>query len=110
MDTKDIVQSLLGAAALIVAAASARLAIKTLKFNARTKSAEFLLTLHKAFFVEDTYKTVRQTIDDNTEASKTEVARYLREQPPEFTDFLNFFELMTYLSFQRTLKRSQASP
>jgi hypothetical protein len=58
--------------------------------STRTKAAEFLTQLHKDFFVEETYKEVRTAIDDNTDAARETVKRYIKDQPAEFADFLNF--------------------
>lgn len=107
MDTKDVIQTCVAFGALFVAAGSARVAIRTLKFNARTKSAEFLLTLHKAFFVEDQYKIVREKLDSDSPEDLAAQREYVTTEPAAFTDFLNFFELITFLSFTKTLKKKQ---
>jgi hypothetical protein len=62
--------------------------------NVQTKRAEFIYKLHTDFFVSATYKKVRSVLDSE---DKEERERYVTEEPEEFTDFLNFFELVAYL-------------
>ena len=77
--------------------------IGTYKFNARTKVAEFLLQLHQSFFLEKTYSSMRDSIDDASEAGREAIARIVEKESPEFTDFLNFFELVVYMHVRGTL-------
>ena len=107
MGPKDIAQLLVAFFALVVATGTAQVAINTFRFNARTKRAEFLLALHKAFFVDEGYKRVRDVLDGDTEADHNERLRFVTTEPSEFTDFLNFFELVIYMSVTKVLKRGQ---
>ena len=81
---------------LLIASAGASAALVTYRRNAKTKRAEFLTSLHKSFFVEETYKRVREVLDDDSPAAETAREKMVAEQPAAFTDFLNFFELIAY--------------
>ena len=50
------------AATLLVAIVVASIALVTYRRNAKTKRAEFLTSLHKSFFVEETYKRTREVL------------------------------------------------
>ena len=95
--------SVLGAVSIIIAGVSAIAAIKTYRKNARTKEAEFIYQLHRAFFVDGTYSEVREDIDDHAESATATVDRLVLTESGEFTDFLNFFELTAYFESCGTL-------
>jgi hypothetical protein len=95
--------SVLGAISVIIALVSAAAAIKTYRKNARTKEAEFVYQLHRAFFVDGTYSEVREDIDSNTESATATVDRLVLAESGKFTDFLNFFELTAYFESCDTL-------
>jgi hypothetical protein len=76
----------------IVATASAIVAIGTYKKNARTKEAEFISQLHRSFFVDETYKKIRYTLDDDKEPAAARIDRLVLAESASFTDFLNFFK------------------
>ncbi len=77
----------------------------TFKKNARTRKAEFILELHTAFFVDENkkYRDVRRKLDSEGIEADKERASLVAEEPEEFTDFLNFFELVSYLYKQKHL-------
>ena len=90
---KDTVTLLVGGAAALIAA-------RGYKSNAQTRRAEFICRLHKSFFEDKTYRKVRQALDlDDEEA----IAAFVIEESDDFTDFLNFFELVAYLRRQKNL-------
>jgi len=72
--------------------------------NANTKRAEFLLLLHKAFFVDTTYKPLRDLLDNPSESDVDKLRSHIQEETAELTDFLNFFELIAYFESCRTLR------
>ncbi len=73
--------------------------------NSKTKTAEFLMTLHKAFFAESTYQQMKMLLDCDGVAEEGKLEAMVQTEPPEFTDFLNFFELVAYLDSVGTLAR-----
>ena len=87
-------------ATFVVASIAALVAAFSYRRNTKTRRAEFLCQLHKAFFEEKTYKDVRRTLDS---ASGLAVAAFVAGESDEFTDFLNFFELVAYLRRQNNL-------
>jgi len=86
-----------------IATVSATLAIKTYRKNARTKEAEFISQLHRSFFVDTTYKKIRDTLDEDKEPTAAKIDRLVSVESGEFTDFLNFFELAAYFESCGTL-------
>ncbi len=65
------------------------------------------MALHQAFFVAETYKKVRNSLDDRSGPARRELTRYINEEPYEFTDFLNFFELVAFMRREGTLSEAQ---
>ncbi|QHN04919.1 hypothetical protein FTO74_17285 [Granulicella sp. WH15] len=82
---------------LIVAATAAAFGLRTYAANATTRRAEFLVDLHRSFFVEDKYRKIREILDSETDEAKREQARLILDEPEEFIEFLNYFELVAYL-------------
>ncbi len=82
---------------LLIGAVAAAFGLYNYIKNVQTKRAEFIYKLHTDFFVSQTYKEVRSILDSDDESSGEERERYIAEEPEEFTDFLNFFELVAYL-------------
>jgi hypothetical protein len=82
---------------LAITASGAWFGLRTYATNALTRRAEFLVDLHKDFFVEEKYRPIRQVLDSETERAVQERVRLIREEPENFIEFLNFFELVAYL-------------
>lgn len=76
--------------------------------NSLTKRAEFVLSLHKSFFIDETYKKYRELLDCNGHKENEELRAAVAEESAEFTNFLNFFELIAYLVESETLKTTDA--
>jgi len=95
---------LIGAFSACLGAISAAFAALTYRRNANTKRAEFLLQLHKAFFVDPTYKSIRDLLDKPSESDTEKLHRHIQEETAELTDFLNFFELIAYFESCHTLR------
>jgi hypothetical protein len=81
------------------------LALRTFRHGARTKAAEFLSRLHQQFFVEKTYKKIRAILDDDSQSATDALHRLVIDETADFTDFLNFFELVACMGHCRTLSR-----
>jgi hypothetical protein len=86
-----------------IACISVIVAVKTYRKSVRTKEAEFISQLHLDFFVEKTYKKIRDILDDDQEAASTIIDRLVKAESADFTDFLNFFELAAYFESCDTL-------
>ena len=91
-------------AAIVIALVSAFAALLTYRRNSQTKRAEFLLELHKSFFVDETYKPLRTLMDDSDSLAQQKLQSEIAKESPEFTDFLNFFELIAYFRSSKTLR------
>jgi hypothetical protein len=78
---------------LVIALAAAVIAALGYLKNANTKRAEFLRDLHKSFFEDSKYDTMRRKLDNATESERTAI---VREESEGSTRFLNFFELVAY--------------
>ena len=89
----------------LVALGTAGFAVFTYFRNSRTKAAEFLLTLHKTFFVDSTYQAMKTLLDCDGVEEEAKLKAAVDAETAEFTDFLNFFELVAYLDSIETLDR-----
>lgn len=98
--TTDLLIQGLGA---FLGASAAVAAALTYRRNARTKAAEFLLSLHKTFFVDETYKSMKKLLDSEGDADQSKLTEVIAKETVEFTDFLNFFELIAYFAEIKTL-------
>jgi hypothetical protein len=65
----------------------------------RTKWAE---SLYSRFFEKKELKEIREVLD--CKPGSPEVATLVTKESPEFTDYLNFFELVAYLEESKQLK------
>lgn len=82
---------------LCVATLAAIFAVLTYRKNAKTRRAEFLVQLHKAFFVEEKYQNIRRVLDSADESAGSDLFRLIDEESEELIDFLKFFEFNAYL-------------
>ena len=89
----------------VVAAVSAVFAIRTYRQTYKTKRAEFLLQLHKSFFVDPTYKDMRDLLDESGDDASVRLHDAISDESSELTDFLNLFELIAYFENRGTLRR-----
>ncbi len=51
---------------------------------------------------------MKRLLDCDSPVEEAELAAKVADEDPEFTDFLNFFELVAYLTAIRTLSRGDA--
>jgi hypothetical protein len=82
-------------ATLAIGATTAFVGLKTYMENATTRRLEFLVDLHKTFFTQDRYKSVRMILDSDEEGTNKR-ANLVLEEPEEFIEYLNLFELVAY--------------
>jgi hypothetical protein len=106
---KEQLEVLVHALAVVVAIGSAAIGLYTYWRSTRTKAAEFLLELHKSFFVDDTYKAIRDVLDDDSESASADVSLLVSEEPAVFIDFLNFFELVAYMGKEKMISGRDVS-
>lgn len=87
-----------------VATAAASVAAFTYRTNSRRERAKWAVQLYEKFFEEGRYKAVRELLD--CEANATDVADAVREEDSDFTDYLNFFEMVMALVETRQLSKA----
>lgn len=68
----------------------------TLTRSARLERARWAVQLYNEFFVKSTHENYRKALD-HTHHAHCEIAKAVAEEPEDFTNFLNFFELIAYL-------------
>ena len=74
--------------------------------NSRLERARWLASLYEKFYEKDNLKKVREILDIRAPDS-SEVDGLVREEPPDFTDYLNFFEFVAILGKSRQLKSGE---
>lgn len=88
---------LIQTATLVISAVALCMAVRTYRFNGRTKRSDFIYKLHTDFFVSETYKPVRRILDCTNEAEYEAARLYVESESEDLIDFLNFFEMVAYL-------------
>lgn len=91
----------LGAAFGVVAAA---VATWTYHKNSARQRAQWAVQLYEKFYESDRYRKMRDALD--CESDSAEISELVSSEGPEFTDYLNFFELMAYLSESKQVSRT----
>jgi hypothetical protein len=87
---------LIKALATVVGAGAGVVAIRVYYSNSRLQRAKWLAELYQKFYERADLKDVRTALDcEMSELSA--VSALLREEPGEFTDYLNFFEFVAVL-------------
>ena len=97
-------KSVLEFATLPVAFAGAIIAIRTYWSNAQRERAKWTVQLWEKFYEGDRYKEMRDSLD--SPAFSPELQELIEEKPSEFSDYLNFFELVLFLANSKQLSKS----
>ena len=89
---------------LVIGSLAASITIATYRVNSNTKRADFIYKLHADFFGDANcpYREVRKALDADTHT----LARFLQDEPENFIEYLNFFEMVAYLYKQGQLELS----
>jgi hypothetical protein len=82
------------------------LAIRTYRENQAIERSKWASALYEKFYEKSDLKGMRRTLDCS--ADNDDVASLVDREPPEFTDYLNFFEHVTYLVECNRLTRADA--
>lgn len=80
----------------VVGAVAAIIAVMTYRSNAKRERAKWVAQLYEKFYEGDRYKNMREKLDDAQNAE--EIEALVNKESAEFTDYLNFFELVTFLA------------
>ena len=86
----------IGALGTLVAAIYA---VRTYRRSQRLEESRFLVQLYEKFFESVSYKAIREALDCGSEAPG--VADLVTQESREFTDYLNFFEMVAVLIRQK---------
>ena len=78
-----------------VGAIAAILAVVTYRANARKERAKWTVQLYEKFYETQHYKRLREELD--CDANAASVATLVTDEGSDFTDHLNFFEMVTIL-------------
>ncbi len=88
----------------LVAAVASIWAIRTYVRNSRRDRARWTIQLFEKFYEVRRYRKVRDLLDGVAEAP--EIRAFVDREPSEFTDYLNFFELVIFLVHTGQLEES----
>jgi uncharacterized protein YdiU (UPF0061 family) len=79
-------------------------ALLTYRSNSQRERAKWAVQLYDKFYEADHYKVMRDKLDYSSGAS--EIKQLVDEESSAFTDYLNFFELVTFLAETKQLSKS----
>lgn len=110
MEVKDIA-AIIGSLATAFAAIWAAI---TYRNNSRLEGAKWLASLYEKFYERVDLKGIREILDTDTEPNcnedeQSKIEKLIREEPPEFTDYLNFFEFVAFLKYSKQLKYDEVN-
>jgi len=91
--------------AYLVGAISAGGAVLVARSNARRERARWVENLYSRFYENQAHKDLREKLD-NEEVGSPEISKLVSQEKPEWTDYLNFFELVAYLQKSKQMKKN----
>ncbi len=97
---KDAAQTVSYVGALIAAG----LAWWTYHTNSQRERAKWAVQLYEKFYEEKSYRDMRDALD--CDAASPDIEKLVHEEKPEFTDYLNFFELVCFLGKTNQISES----
>ena len=92
--------------ATIVGAVAALWAIYVYFTNSRLRRAEWLASLYEKFYERPDLKEIREILDCE-ENDSADITKLVREEPSNFSDYLNFFEFVAVLQNSRQLRKAE---
>jgi hypothetical protein len=90
----------------VVAAISSGFAVWTYVKNQSLERSRWASSLYESFYESVEHKGIRRELDCSADSQN--VATLVEREPPEFTDYLNFFEHVAYLVKCEQIKREDA--
>lgn len=103
---KEVAQAI----SYVVGIVGAILAVTTYRSNSQRERARWAVQLYEKFFEGQLYKGIREALDREPSFDKQVLARIgnlaANEPTATFTDYLNFCELVSFLSETKQLSRS----
>ena len=88
----------------LMATVGAFVAVLTYYRNSTIERARWLASLYSKFYEAPDLKRIRKCLDESP-PNAAGVIDLVRNEDPDFTDYLNFFEFMAYLENRRQLSR-----
>ncbi|HUY81395.1 MAG TPA: hypothetical protein VMU92_06695 [Acidobacteriaceae bacterium] len=88
-----------------VAIIAAIVALWTYRSNSRRERAKWAVQLYDKFYETDHYKPIREKLDCGPDTA-ADVVQLATQESPEFTDYLNFFEMVSYLAKSKQLSKN----
>lgn len=79
-------------------------AVLTYRNNSRRERAKWVAQLYEKFYESNRYKTMRDKLDCPTDSD--DVKTSVKNEDSEFTDYLNFFELVAFLIQTKQIHKS----
>jgi hypothetical protein len=92
-----------------IAATAAIVALYVYSRNSKRERAQWVENLYLRFFKEEQLKTVRNGIDSDADEDLAKVNHWVNEESSDFTDYLNFFELVAYLRESEQIGKKDVS-
>jgi hypothetical protein len=97
---------LVKAIAALIGAGAAVVAILVYRSNSRLQRAKWLADLYEKFYERSDLKRVREVLDCEAGDSPS-VSALVRDEPAEFSDYLNFFEFVAVLGKSGQLRKQE---
>jgi hypothetical protein len=91
-------------ASYCVGAVAAVVALRTYTANSARERSKWAFQLYEKFYEGADYKRIRDLLD--SEANTKDVINVVAEEGSEFTDYLNFFEMVTALTETKQLSKA----
>lgn len=98
-------KSIIEVTALFVGVAGAIVALVTYRNNSKRERAKWAVQLFEKFYEADRYLKVREALDSRE--TTAEIHELVDSESAEFTDYLNFFEMVAFLAKSRQLSVSE---
>jgi hypothetical protein len=78
-------------------------ALQTYRKTAKLERAKWLAGLYEKFYEKSDLKGIREILDCDDEIS-LDITKLVRDEPSDFTDYLNFFEFVAFLQQEKQLE------
>ncbi len=98
----EIFRNIASGVAALGALAAAIVAVVTFRRNSRIDRARWALNLYEKFYEKEQLKKTRDILD--CEADGEQINELVLKGEADFTDYLNFFELVSFLQHNKQLQ------
>ena len=98
------IRPILEVLAIVATPIAAFLALHTYRRHARLEKAKWMKELYEKFYERAELKSVRDSLDGDDEQKISEM---VNAEATQFTDYLNFFEFLAYLSESNQIGKNE---